>query len=574
MSAKKKTVSRTVSERYKSHDAVHRGLRYAEEVVAGHIPAGKYTIAACNRQLNDLKKKKFDYYFDTDEATRVVKVIESFPHTKGKWSGKPIILEDWQLFAITTAFGWLQNEDDLRRFREIYMCLPRKQGKSIVAAGIGLYMLGFDGENGAEVYCGATTEKQAKEVFTPAQRMVKLTSDLVEEVGIQPFANALSIDSDGSTFQRIVGDPGDGQSPSCAIIDEYHEHAATSQYDTMQSGMLAREQPMLLVITTAGSSYGGPCYLHEQDCKKVLDGVIENDQLFSIIYHADDDDDWTSEIALRKANPNLGVSVQLEALQAMQKNAANSPQHANRFQTKHLNRWMSAKTAFMNMQNWNKCQDSSLSIDDFEGKRCIISIDLASKSDLAVVLRLFWNVDENGKTHYYAFPKFYLPEDAVMNDKSGNYARWLARGEIEVTEGNELDFKIIREQVVEDLGRFDVDEVAYDPWRATQLAHELAEAGAETVEYKNNVQMFSEPMKEVQASVNGMRYHGDANECMTWNASNVTAKLDNKDNIYPNKDMPHLKIDGIVALIMAVGRLMYRDDLNDIGDWLDNAITG
>lgn len=569
----KKKRSRKVSVLYKSHDAVRLGIEYAEDVVSGHIPAGRYTVAACARQLKDLQRKRFAYYFDADEAERIVNIFEHLPHTKDKWARQSIKLEPWQLFCFTTAFGWLQKSDNLRRFREIYWCMPRKQGKSLVAAGIGVYMLGLDGENGAEVYCGATTERQANEVFKPAKRMVQLTDSLRDDIGIYPYASALTIDSDGSTFQRIVGTPGDGQSPSCAIIDEYHEHQTTEQYDTMQSGMMSRSQPLLLVITTAGASHGGPCYLHEMDCKKVLDGVKQNDRLFSIIYHADEDDDWTSEIALRKANPNLGVSVMKDTLKALQDQAKTSPQHQNRFRTKHLNQWVSAGAAWLNMLKWKRCQNQRLKLEQFEGRECIISLDLASKSDLAVAMRLFWHTDEQGKKHYTAFPRFYLPEDAVMDDRTGNYTRWLHSGLLSITEGNEIDFRRIRQDVREDMARFDVQEVAFDPWRATQLAQELAEEGALTVEYRNTVQNMSEPMKEVEAAVNGRRFHHDGNECMTWNASNVVAKLDVKENIFPRKEMPHLKIDGVVALIMGVGRLMYREETGGMDEWLADPIV-
>jgi len=570
----RKKRSRKVSALYKNHAAVRSGIEYAEDVVAGFIPAGKYTIAACARQLKDLQKKRFAYTFDADEAERVINIIEHLPHTKDKWARTMISLEPWQLFCFSTLFGWVQKSDGLRRFREAYWCMPRKQGKSLVASTIGVYMLGLDGEQGAEIYCGATTERQANEVFKPAKRMVQLTEALREDIGIFPYASALTIDSDGSTFQRIVGTPGDGQSPSCAIIDEYHEHATTEQYDTMQSGMMSRSQPLLLVITTAGASYGGPCYLHEQDCKKVLDGVMQNDRLFAIIYHADEEDDWTSRAALVKANPNLGVSVMEDTLTALQKQAANSPQHQNRFRTKHLNQWVSARTAWVNMLKWKRCQNQRLKLDDYEGQQCIEVLDLASKSDLAVALRLFWHSDEQGKKHYTAFPRFYLPEDAVLDDRTGNYTRWLHNGILSVTEGNEIDFRRIREDVREDMARFDVQEVVFDPWRATQLAQELAEEGATTVEYRNTVQNMSEPMKELEAAINGRRFHHDGNEVMTWCASNVTVKIDAKDNIYPRKEMPHLKIDGIVAMVMGVGRLMYREDSSgSIDEWLANPIT-
>lgn len=574
MARKKKP--RRISATYVDHPSVRKGLEYAEAVAAGDIPTGQYTRLACIRQLDDLKRSAEDeswpYYFDPDEADRVIQIIERLPHTKGKWAGKPIKLEPWQKFIFSTLFGWLQRADDFRRYREAYLGISRKNGKSLLGAATGLVMLAFDGENGAEVYCGATTEKQANEVFRPALRMVKMTDGL-REMGIQPFASSIAVEDDGSLFQKIIGNPGDGQSPSCAITDEYHEHDTTDQYDTMQSGMLARDQPLHLVITTAGSSYGGPCYLHEQDCKRVLDKVIPNERLFVCIYHADADDDWSSPEVLEKANPNLGVSIMRDTLLAMQEQAKSSPQHQNRFRTKHLNQWVSAKTAWLNMLKWHNCQVDGLSLDAFEGRKCLMALDLASKSDLAVAMRLFWERREDGRLEYAMFPRFYLPEDAVMEDGSGNYSRWQHMGLLTVTDGNEIDFRRIREDVEADMARFDVQEVVYDPWRATQLAQELTEDGATCVEYRNTVANMSEPMKELEAAVNGGRLKHDGNEVMTFCASNVVAKEDAKSNIYPRKERPENKIDGVVAGIMAVGRVLYREEPGDLDDFIRNMVT-
>ena len=545
-------------------------------MVAGKIPAGKKAILACKRQLKDLRRRKFDYYFDPDAAERVCEFIECMPHTKGRWlrQRKKLELEPWQSFIWTTVFGWLRKSDNLRRFREATVLVPRKNGKSPQAAAIGLYMLVEDGEAGAEVYCGAGTEKQAHEVFKPAKIMVEKTPELIEDYGIEAMAKVLSIPEDGSKFEPLIGNPGDGGSPSCAIVDEFHEHKNSDLFDTMDTGMGAREQPLMLVISTAGFNLGSPCYEHQREMEKILQGVQEDEERFAIIYDADDADDWSSWDTIVKANPNLGVSVSEDYLRGHLRQAIQSTAKQNKFKTKFLNLWVSAKQSFFNMTKFVKCGDKKLRITDFDSRDCYLIIDLATKSDFAAYVRLFPVFDAEDRLHYFVFPKFYLPEDTVENDKTRNYAKWMKSGFVTVTDGNEIDFCVIREDVKEDLGKFNCIECLYDPWRATQLAQELQKDGAPMVECRQTVQNMSEPMKEMEAAVDGGRFHYDGNDIMTWMASNVVAKLDAKDNYYPRKEgnRNQNKIDGIVACIMGIGRAITTEPSPDIDDFLFNPI--
>lgn len=557
MRCRQKVKRRVESQRYADFPAVSAAIQYAEQVVSGDIPAGRMTRLACQRQIDDLNRD-WEYTFDAEDASRVCQVVEFLPHTKGKWAQKKerIALQPWQQFMFTTLFGW-KRANGSRRFRHAYVCVPRKSGKSLIAAAVGIYMLAFDRETGAEVYCGATSEKQAWEVFKPARMMILKTPELEQEIGIEPLARSLVISDDGAKFEPIIGDPGDGSSPSMGIVDEYHEHKTPVQYDTLVSGMGARDQPLMFVITTAGAIHGGPCYEHQRDVERVLEGSVENDEQFGLIYHADADDDWTDPEVLRKANPGYGVSVSGEYLLARQRDAIVSAQRQNLFRTKHLNQWVTAKEVFFNMDKWMKCADSSLSIDQFEGSECMIAIDLASKSDVAAVMRMFWR-DEDGMRHYYAFPRFYLPEERVHQDATGRYKPWVLSGLLTTTDGDEIDFARIREDVIEDLSAFDVAELPFDPWRATQLAQDLAAAGATTVEYRNTVAQMSEPMKELEAAVNSGRFHFDGNDMLSWMATNTVAKIDANQNVFPRKERPENKIDGIVACIMSIGRLLYR----------------
>ena len=552
--------------------------KYARDAVAGKVPAGKYARLACKRHLADLEASKVKgaaFYFDAEAAERACAFIELLPHTKGKWArnGERIKLSPWQCFIVACVFGWMRSKDGFRRFRELYAEIPRKNGKSQLGAGIGLYMLIADNEYGAEIYSGATTEKQAWEVFGPARQMIERTPGLAKAAGVEVWAKSLAIPSDGSKFEPIIGKPGDGSSPSCALIDEFHEHDTPDLIDTMQTGMGAREQPLTAIITTAGYNLGGPCFDKHSEVKRVLDGLIENDELFGVIFSIDIEpyeingveypaDDWADPATLVKANPNFGVSVDGDFLMAQQRRATQNPIEQNRFKTKHLNVWCSARNAWMNMIQWQMCGDEALSIDEFEGETGVFVLDLASKNDICAFVQIFKR-QLNGTDHYYAFGKYYLPEDTIEEAKANQalYRKWIIQGHLIATEGAEIDFDVIREDVKAMSSRFDVQEVAYDPWRATQLAHQLAKDGATVVEFRQTVQNMSPAMKELGAAVKSGRFHHDGNPCLSWMVSNVVAKEDAKENIYPRKDRPEQKIDGPVALMMGVGRAMVGEEL-------------
>jgi phage terminase large subunit-like protein len=523
--------------------------------------------------LKRVREPDYPYTFDHALAVKPCKFAEMLPHVKGKWAKRNelLYLSGWQCFILCSLFGWVRKRDRLRRFRLAYLEIPRKNGKSVLAAVIGLYMFCMDGEHGAEVYSGATSEKQAWEVFRPAKAMLESTEDLAAYVGAETYTRSIQVKSDGSRFEPIIGKPGDGSSPHCAIADEFHEHDTPDQVDTMQTGMGAREQPLLLEITTAGSNLAGPCYDAHLEAKKVLGRALENEELFTIIYSIDEDegDDWTHPSVLRKANPNFGISVDAEFLESQQRLATLNPIHQNRFKTKHLNVWCSARMAWMPLTQWHLCADTGLTEDDFKGQPCWFILDLASKDDLAVFGKLF-KKRVNREDHYYWFARYYLPEDAVNNEDNVNaatYQKWARQGLLHLTDGAEIDFDVIKEDVLEARKHFAAREVLYDPWRATQLAHQLQKSGATIVELRQTVQNLSAPMKEVLSAVKGSRLHHDGNPVTTWMISNVTAKVDAKDNIYPRKEKPQMKIDGAVALIMGMARAMVVDKAG-IGKWL------
>lgn len=543
----------------KTYPLVKAAEAYARQVISGKIPACKWIKLACRKHLDELKLSKsadFPYYFDPAKAERVAKFLQLLPHTKGKWASKRelIKLEGWQLFSVCIPFGWVRKKDNTRRYRTILIFVPRKNGKSIIGGGVGVYMFTADGEFGAEVYSGATTEKQAWEVFRPAKLMVDRTPELRDHYGVEVNASNMCRLDDGSRFEPVIGKPGDGSSPSCAIVDEFHEHQDSTLFDTMETGMGAREQPLMLVITTAGSSIGGPCHQLVRDAERMLEGAIDRPDLWAMLYTIDPGDDWTSEAVLIKANPNYGVSINGDFLQARQRDAMQSAAKQATFRTKHLNEWVGAKNAWLNMLRWKEAP-ARKSLAELEGRPCIIGLDLASKIDIAGNLLLFPPVE--GDPIWHVHGRYYLPEVRVIEELDSNTARYRefdALGLLTLTDGEVIDFEVIKEDLREFAGRFDVQQVAYDPWQATQLAQEMQAEGLLMVEVRQTVQNISEPMKELEAmTLRKVLAHGDC-PILTWMASNVIAKLDVKDNIYPNKERPENKIDGIVGLIMAISR--------------------
>ena len=525
-----------------------RAEQYANGVLSGKIPAGSYVHAACRRFKSDLKRKDLIKHEDGDRWCRF---LEKLPHVKGKWAStaEKFVLSDWQIFCTVNLYGWKWKKTGRRRFREGYIEVPRKNGKSMFAAGLGLGHLTIDNEFGAEVYTGATSEKQAWEVFRPARQICQRSPDLLAKFGIEVNAKTLAIQSKGSRFEPVIGKPGDGASPSCAIADEFHEHTTSDLVDTFVTGMGAREQPMMLYVTTAGSDMGGPCYAKRDDVIKVLEGTVTDDSVFGIVYTLDIDDAWDTVEAQKKANPNYGISVDSDFLKAQLDQARRSATKQSAYKTKHLNLWVGAKKAWMNMLAYQAVRNKSLTLDDMTGKRCFIGIDLASKTDITSMAILF---PPDGNEKYRLFSKHYLPEETILdNDR---YRAWHADGWINATPGNAVDYEYIEDDLKQLRSQFEIVEVPYDPFQATQFSIHMQNEGFPMVEYGATVRNFSEPMKELEALILKKQIEVSMDPVLLWMFGNVVAQLDKKDNIFPNKERPENKIDGVVASIMAMAR--------------------
>jgi phage terminase large subunit-like protein len=541
--------------------------QYALDLISGKRPACQLTIKAARRYLDDLAKSEradWPFRYDIAAATKACRFIEAMVHTKGKWSAKreTLKLEPWQAFFVCNVFGWLNKLTGKRRFRQAYLRVPRKNGKSALAAAIGLYMLTADGEAGAEVYSGASSEKQAWEVFGPARIMAMRNGPFKAKAKITTNASNLHVMGTGSKFEPVIGKPGDGASPSCAIIDEYHEHQTDDLVDTMITGMGAREQPLMLIITTAGSSTGGPCYAYDKDAQAVLSGTIERDELFALIFGIDQGDDWSSEASLIKANPNYDVSVSAEFLKARLAEALSSPRKAAIFKTKHLDEWVSAGSPYFDSLAWEALKED-IDIGDLSsnGWDCYVGLDLASKKDLTAVVLLFARFADDGKREYRVVSRFFVPESQAEDPKAIHYREWSEKGYLTLTDGNVIDEPLIESEIVDLANQCGALDIGFDPWGSRSLCQRLQdEHGLTVTEVPQTTKNLSEPMKEVDAAIAAGRIKHDGNPVMIYCIGNVCAKEDKNENVFPYKERPEAKIDGAAALLNAMARAMSAEN--------------
>lgn len=359
----------------RSVNYAERAHGYARAVVAGDVPACKWTRLACQRHLSDLEQGEsiddYPYYFDDDAANHICTFMEVLPHVKGRWATRTIVLADWQCFVLCVVFGWLRKSDSLRRFRTVYICVPRKNTKSTMTAGVGLYMLGPDGEQGAECYAAATTGDQARAVFDVAKGMVRKEPRLTSRFGIEAGEHAIYVKRDLSSFRPLNAEAStqDGLNLHFGSVDELHAHKRRDLWDVLETATGSRSQPILWAITTAGVDRSGICYEQDGYVRKLLEGLAENDAYFGIIYTIDDEDmdSWMRPEVWAKANPNLGISVSIDDLQAKCAKALQMPSAQSTFLTKHLNVWTNADHQWMEMLAWDRCANPLLLEEDFAG---------------------------------------------------------------------------------------------------------------------------------------------------------------------------------------------------------------
>lgn len=538
-----------------SSDFALRATQYAHDVVAGKVIASKWVRLACKRHLDDLQRVGFRWHYDAVQANKVCQFAELMRHEKGVFQGQRFKMEPAQVFILSSIFGWIDSTG-LRKHREAIVMLPRGQAKSPLAAIIGLYMAFFTPEKGAEVYCGANTEKQAMEVFRPAKAMVEQEPRLAE-FGIQLAARSIFQPTTRSRFLPVVRKPGDGASVWCAILDELHEALDSTLYDTFKTGANKRPGSLILVISTAGvTSLENPCLALQRKAEQVLEGVITDDRLFAAIHCADPEVDWTSPLAVEMANPLLGISNDREAILLDQQEAVRTPAKQNVFKAKHLNIWSSASAAWMNMAAWKQCHAPDLTEETVKHLPCWIGSDLASKLDLSAVVRVYRDDSQGDRPHYYVLTRTYLPEERVNAPENQHYLGWSKKGHLTATPGSSLDYATLETDALTDITNAQVRELCFDPRYADQWSQRVSESsGVIRVEVPPSPTVLSPAMKELEAAVADGRLHHDGHPVLTWCMSNVLTRETAAGNYtMPDKQRPESKIDAAVALFIAMAR--------------------
>jgi phage terminase large subunit-like protein len=532
--------------------------QYANDVISGKRLANRYEKLAVERESRDLERaatKDFPYYFDVEAALKAIRFIETFSHVKGKWARAKgqdalIALSPWQKWITAQVFGWKHIITKRRRFRSAAVYVPRKNGKSTWIAPIGLYMLSNDDEPGAEVYCGATNQKQANEVFQPAHKMATRQPAYRRQFKVELLAQQISSTADGGKFERLIGDPGDGGSPSCYLCDEYHEHPDDRQRDTMVTGMGAREQPLEFIISTAGSNWFGPCGQHWKECQEILEGTRVDETTFCIIYAADKDDDWQDENTLIKANPNYGISVDVDGLKNQLNKAKQSARKQNAFKTKHLNLWVGAKESWLNMEDWKAAADHSITMDVFLGDEGTKGVDLSESDDLTADVTCFTRTID-GKLHYYLFAKTYVT--AAKASEIDIYRDWVDQGDLLECDGTSIDYDEVERAIETDNENYQITGLFYDPAGAAPIAQRVQNnTGIEPIKVAQNYTNFSPAMREFETLLRQGRIHHNGDPVLAWCLGNVIAKetMDGK-YIRPVKEHKDNKIDTAVAMLLA-----------------------
>lgn len=510
---------------------------------------------------NASKSKKGLFYYDEAAADKAVDFFAKFcRHVKGPMAGKPFVLDKWQEKDIVRPlFGWKRKSDNTRRYRRAYIEIPRKSGKSTLVAGLGAYLLTADGELGAEVYSAAADRDQAAIVFDVAKQMVEASPALAKRV--QPFRRSMVVNATGSSYKVLSADAPTkhGLNASAILFDELHTQPNRELWDVLTTSTGARTQPLVIAITTAGYDKHSICWEQHDYAVKVRDGIIPDDSLLVVIYAADEKDNWRDPKVWAKANPGLGKSITLEYLQNEAKRAQEVPAYQNTFRRLHLNQWTEQNTRWIDMAVWERNEGEPYSVESLEGRECYGGLDLASTTDICALPLLFPPVSEGER--WKILWHFWVPEDGIekraRNDRVP-YDVWAKQGLITATPGNITDYEALRRDFTALRQRFNIKETAYDRWNATQLVTQLTDDGAVMVPFGQGFASMSAPTKELLSLLLGSQMAHGGNPVATWMASNVSTRQDAAGNIKPDKEKSTERIDGIVALIMALGRAIVQ----------------
>jgi phage terminase large subunit-like protein len=549
--------------------------QYVDDVLAGRTVVCKWVRQAVERHVRDLEEgPDRGLFFDEQAAKMGIAFFGLLKHSKGEWAGQTIHLEPWQQFILWVVFGWYRDDSDrwvetlpngrvqdtrgTRRFRTGYQEVARKNGKSTIAAGIGLKLLVADNEPGAEVYTAATKKDQAKITHSEATRMVKASPALRREIRV--FKDNLNIENTASKYEPLGADADsmDGLNVHGAIIDELHAHKNRGVWDVLETATGSRRQPLMFSITTAGYDRQSLCWELHEYTEKILSSVVVDDSFFGIIFTLDEGDDWEDESVWVKANPNLGISKKLDDMRRLAKQAKEIPSKLFAFMRLHLNVWTQAETKWVNWNHWGAC-GSAVDAQGLRGRTCFGGLDLSSNTDISAFVMVF--PPPVVGDDYQVLSRFFIPEEAMVERWKRDrvpYPAWVRQGYITATSGNVIDYEFILAQIDEDAQAYDLKEIAFDRWGATKIAQDLAELGGEKfmVEFGQGFASMSPPMKDLEKLILGHKLAHGNNPVLNWMADNLVAKIDPAGNIKPDKNKSREKIDGMVALIMALDRAL------------------
>lgn len=551
-----------------THSYIQQAQEYMRDVLDGTVAACKWVKLAAQRQVEDLARAPspdWPWIFDSAAAERPCAFIELLPHIKGKWArdGRLLELEPWQCFIITTVFGWVHPETRLRRFLEVYEEVARKNGKSAKGSGLLLYMLAADGEHGAECYTAATTRDQARIVFDDARAMAERTPDLRTYLGVAIMQHSLTVAHTSSKAAPLAaeGSTLDGLNVHFALLDELHAHKTRAVYDVIDTARGAREQSLLWTITTAGTDRAGICYERRTHITKILGKVIEDARVFGIIYTIDDGDDPFDPAVWPKANPNFGKSVQADEMAAQARKAEAMPSALNNFLTKRLNVWVSGESPWMDMRAWERCGKEPVTVDSIPaGAKVYMGLDLAQKKDFAA-LAIAWQMPDG---RWGLCTRLYLNELAVQESGNAHLSGWARQGYVEVTDGDLTDFDRIADDLRHYCRQWDVQEIAFDPALSMYFAGQLIEEGLPLVEIAQRSVFFTPALIQVENMVREGDLVHDGNPVMAWMVSNLVVKVSKFNELMsPTKERPENKIDGPIAMLMALGRALSQSPDGD-----------
>ena len=576
---------------------------YIDKVINKELPVCKSAFLSVKRHLDDIEKSNakgglrqnndYPFYFDEKEAERPITFIQSLVHTKGEWANHNIILEPWEQFIIASIFGWRRKENNLRRFKKAYIQVSRKNGKTTFASGIGNYCFFCDSpaEAGVEIYYIATKKDQAKIAWSESERQIRKAKALNKEAITYKQTSTITKKKDTASKSKPLGQDSsteDGLNPHLVIVDEYHAHPDNELLNVLESGMGARRQPLTFIITTAGFDKSSVCFSEYEYAKQILGGTLNNDEYFTIIYEPDNVNDiWVfmseykellnkedagKEIITQKekiidniifqANPNINVSVKDSYLKSRLLEGLDKPIQRTDILTKNLNVWTQASEVWISSDRWLKSYShQNININELKGRKACIGLDLATTRDIAAYVLCFDSID-NGP--YILLPRFFMPKENIRQRSKEDrvpYELWASQGLITLTSGDIIDFDVIESSILNDAKDFEIIEIAYDPWKAIEIVTHLESEGfkMEQVRQSFAVGGLSEGTSLFEKTIDERKLLHGNNAVLNWMISCCEVKTDGRDNylpVKPDRRRSYKRIDGVVASIMALHRVI------------------